>query len=286
MSDLRQARLGVVAVEPFQRLGSAAVKPRAARRAEALQQRLAHKRVDEGEPTRVASDGHEAGAQRRVEALEHGGSGAVEDVGERREPELAADHGSRAERFPRRLAERRQAAADRVANAPGQGQRAPAGLAIAQPALREEQLDELVDEEGVACTRAVQRLDKARCNELGPLRAKATSTGHRHLLDVLAAQALQRQPHRHRRQPAERDRQLVASVRFRVPVGSDRDDRRVGQHPDDELKRVQRRRVSPVQIIEHEDERLAPGRHREQSGERVEEAKPRLVGIEVGWRRG
>ena len=54
VGDLREVRLELVGVALLERLGDDEVQPRAARRAEALQQRVAHERVGEAEAAGIA----------------------------------------------------------------------------------------------------------------------------------------------------------------------------------------------------------------------------------------
>ena len=114
-----------------------------------------------------------------------------------------------------------------------------------------------------------------------PLRA-----GARQPADVLTPEALQPQPRRARGERTERRRELVARVRLALAVGGDRQHRLVGQRARDELQREHRRDVGPVQVVEHDDERSALRDRDEQAGERVEEAKARLVGVQRRRLRG
>ena len=155
MGDLGEVLLEIVAVGLLERLGGDAVQPRAARRAEALQQGVAHERVREGVAPGVACHGDDPVAQRHLEPFEHRAGRLVEDACERVQAELAADHRGRGERLLDERLQRIQAAADRVAHAVGQRQRAGGGAVVVQPPLRGEQLDELVDEERVAGARLV-----------------------------------------------------------------------------------------------------------------------------------
>ena len=179
--------------------------------------------------------------------------------------------------------QRGEAAADRVAHAVGQRQRALGGGAVVQAPLRGEQLDELVDEERVAGARLVDRRDELRRDRLG-LAGAAQPAGARggELADLVAAEALQRQPGGRAREAAERGGELGARVRLGVAVGGDRQQRDVGQRARDELERQQRGGIGPVQVVEHDDERLALGGGGQQRGERVEEPEARLVGVQLG----
>ena len=151
-----------------------------------------------------------------------------------------------------------------------------------QAALRGEQLDELVDEERVAGARLVDRRDELRGDRLG-LAGAAQAAGARggELADLVAGEALQRQPGGRAREATERGGELGARVRLGVAVGGDRQQRHVGQRARDELERQQRGGVGPVQVVEDDDERLALGGGGQQRGERVEEPEARLVGVEL-----
>ena len=186
----------------------------------------------------------------------------------------------------RAVVERREAAADRVAHAAGQRQRVAGGAIVVQASLRGEQLDELVDEERVARARVVHRGheprgDAGRVGGALPARPRGGQAS-----DLLAREPLQRQPQRRACEAAERRRELRAGVRLVVAVGRDHEDREVGQRAIEELERHERGDVGPVQVVEHDDERPARGRRRQQRRERVEEAKARLIGVEVRGHRG
>jgi len=289
VGDLGEPRLEVVAVDLFERLREDPVKLRATRRAEALEQRLAHERVGERQPARIVGERDQPARQSRLQALEHCGGRKAEAARERREAELAADDGGDVQRARRRRVQWREAPADRVAHAIGQRQRALGGKAVAETPLRGQQRHELVDEERVAFAGAVHGRHQARRDALAIARggrgADLPRAGRRHPPDVLAAQPLQRHAHRHPGQATQRRGQLRACVRLRIAVGGDHEDRRVGQRAADEPEREQRGGVGPVQVVEDDDQRLASRDRGEQRGERVEQTKARLIGVLRGRRR-
>ena len=89
-------------------------------------------------------------------------------------------------------------------------------------------------------------------------------------------------PHRLLRQPAQRQvpymvaagclaqqaMKRVVAVQLVVAVGQDQDGRQVGDPPDEVAQRVERRVVSPVNILDHQHGRMfGPGQFRAQGGE-------------------
>ena len=180
--------------------------------------------------------------------------------------------------------DKRRRIASRTPSGSGSGRSAARG--VVQPSLRGEQLHELVHEERVAGARVVDRGHELWRDLLVCAAAQPAGPYGRELADLVAAEALQRQAGGGARQAAERDRELGARVRLGMSVGGDRQQRRVGQRPGDELERQQGRGVGPVQVVEHDDERLLLGRRRQQRRERVEEAKAGLVGVQLGGSRG
>jgi hypothetical protein len=55
-----------------------------------------------------------------------------------------------------------------------------------------------------------------------------------------------------------------------------------GQRPRHELQRQHGGRISPVEVVEHNDERTLPGERCEQSLKRVEQPEARLLGFQFG----
>ena len=168
----------------------------------------------------------------------------------------------------------------------GSGSGSSGGAVVVQAPLRGQQLDELVDEERVAGARVVHGLHEPRRHARRVAVVEAARARGRQAGDVVAAEAFERQPRGRAGEAAERRGQVVAGVRLGVAVGRDREDREIGQRAPEELEREHRRDVGPVQVVEHDDERAALGDGREQAGDRVEEAKARLVGVEVRRHRG
>jgi hypothetical protein len=282
MRDHGEVLLEVVAVRLLQRLGDDAVQPRAARGAEALQQRVAHERVRELVAAGVAAGVDDPAAQRHLEPLEHRFGRLAQHAREWVQAELAADHGGGTERFQHDRLQRVQAPADRVAHAIGQRQRTVGGAAVVQASLRGEQLHELVDEERVARARLVHRRDEPRRDRLALAAAQPACARLCQQPDLVATQALERQPRRSAGQSAERGREIGPRVRLGVAVGGDRQQRDVGQRASDKLQRQQRRGIGPVQVVEDDDEGALLGDRRQQRDERVEEPEARLVGVELG----
>ena len=173
------------------------MQARALGRVEVRQQRVADERVDEGELPRLVGRRQDAGTQRRLEALEHRGRRLARHPGERHEAERGADHGRRPQRVRRGLVERREALADRLADAVGKWQRIAGRALVLQASLRGEQLHERVDEERVAGARVVHRLDEPR----GDARLRACARA-REARDPVAAEARERTRRAERARPA------------------------------------------------------------------------------------
>ncbi len=282
VGDLGEVRLEVVGVGLLQRLGHDEVQVRAARGAERFEQRVAHERVGEAEAAGIAPGEDDPPAQRQLECCEDRAGGLVQRVRQRLQAKLAADHRGGAERLHDGRVQRREAAADRVAHAVWQRQRALGGAGVVQPALRGEQLHELVDEERVAGAGVMDRRDEPRCDLVVLATAEAAGAHGGEPAHLVAVQPLQGQARGRAREAAERRREIRAGVRLGVAVGGDRQQRHVGQGARDELERQQRRRVGPVQVVEDDDERLVLGGGRQQRREGVEEPEAGLVGVQVG----
>ena len=286
MGDLGEVRLELVAVALLQRLGDDEVQSRAAGRAEALQQGVAHERVGEAEAARIAAGENDAAAQGQLEQREHprGDSPRTRaSVCRRNPPPITAAAPSACVTGGSSGARRRRIAS-RTPSGSGSGRSPPRG--VVQAALRGEQLHELVDEEGVARARAVDGGHELRRDLLALAAAQAARADRGELPDLVAAQPLQRQARRRAGEAAERRGELGTRVRLGMAVGGDRQQRHVGQRARDELERQQRRGVGPVQVVEDDDERLLLGGGRQQRGERVEEPEARLVGVQLGGPRG
>ena len=170
------------------------------------------------------------------------------------EAELPADDGGDGERLVA-ASERRSRRLPITSRAPPRGcecPRSPAAEPLRrQLALLNEQPDDLGDEERVALRLRVDHVDELRrwCDAARCLDEAA---------DVLLGQAAQQDP-----LEAALAAQLGECLRERVPareldvaVGADEQQARAGELARDELEQAQRSLVRPVQIVEHEHERL------------------------------
>jgi len=78
------------------------------------------------------------------------------------------------------------------------------------------------------------------------------------------------------RQLTKRLQERVMTSQVYVAIRADDQNRRIFHVPGKELKQQQRRFVSPMQVIENNDKRLAPAGVLEKSGNAIEKTKPRL----------
>jgi hypothetical protein len=169
-------------------------------------------------------------------------------VGQRVEPELAAEDGRRREQLAAARRETSQALSDHRADA---GRDPERGARLAEAPLSVEQPHHLGDEERVALGLGVDRR-----HEL------ARRPGRRRELDVLGdvvlAQAVQRDLARVRfaRELGQGRRQRVAEGRIDVAVGADDQQAAARDLARHEAQQQQRRLVGGVDVVEDDDERL------------------------------
>ena len=109
---------------------------------------------------------------------------------------------------------------------------------------------------------AARRLDEAA--DVLPARGRAASTP---LEEPLAGEL------------GERLRERVPARELHVAVGADEEQAHARELARDELEQAQRSLVGPVQVVEHEHERLRPRGALQEGGERVEEAEARLLRV-------
>ena len=161
-------RVGIAAATALDRFGDVAMNQRAARRVQAFVRDFAEERVREcvgakaaGLPDRVRRDC-------LVEQRGGGGAICVRCAGEIIEPKLVPDHGGDAQQFTAAGAQPREPLFHHVADSgcKWQSKRLPSrGEAVS---LRDQQPHDLADEERVAASLVVNRLDElTRCRRLG-----------------------------------------------------------------------------------------------------------------------
>ena len=155
--ELGDVRLGISGVEVLEREADAAMQEAAPLRTEVVVERLADEPVREA----VHADRRRPlGENAAVDGLREG---AVEvrgielaDTLQRVEPELAPDHRGGQQQGASAIGQRREAVADRLADAVGDAQPRDLRLAV-EATLGAQQAHDLVDEERVALGREVDR---------------------------------------------------------------------------------------------------------------------------------
>ena len=225
----------------------AGVHALAARDAERAVERLAHERVRE----RVAAGGldDEPRLERLLERDDHLVLVAVSHRPQRREVELAAEHGGVGERRPAPFREPREAPQQHLPHAlghadlvGGQGLRPAAGL--------EQVPHDLLDEEGVAVGLGADRADQCRRRLVPGLvgdqrgDGRLVEAGERDDLEQPVAPQVGEQL-------AELGRRLALALR------ADDQQRRLVLGAQDVAQELERRTVGPVQVVEHEQDRRA-----------------------------
>ena len=115
VGELGQPGLGVLRVQALERLGAAAVGLGALPGAQALEQYLAEERMGEADPARCAGARDYSPVERLVEHLK--GLGLLDGALQRGQGELLAQRRRGGQNTQRVVAQRRQAAPDRLADA-------------------------------------------------------------------------------------------------------------------------------------------------------------------------
>jgi hypothetical protein len=205
---------------------------------------------------------------------------------EQLEVEGPSEHGRGGEHSPAVGAQAVEPAADDEADPLGHieladGERGPeaAGL-VEQAAFLDEELEHLLDEEGVALRLAVDDLHQRR-------RGALTAHGLQHLGRFRHWHAPERDP------PAvapaeeilEGPGQGAADVRLAVAVRPHHEDRGLGQALSQVLNQQQRRLVGPLQVVENEQDGTVGRRPQQDVPDPVEEHPPLLFGGQLERRR-
>ncbi len=167
------------------------------------------------------------------------------------------------------VAERLQAAADRLAHAVGQRQLVGR---VVEMALGEQQREDLAREERVALGDRVDRGD-----ETGAGRHAARQLDER--ADVLARQAAEHEPAPGAHDVLQRDLRVRAALGHALVHRDDEQHGGVAQHPRDEVQRHERALVDGLQVVHEDHDRPARAAHAQQRDERVEEPEARDRGV-------
>ena len=273
-----QVRDRVHLVESLQHLADAPVQPRPLGGPQLLVDGFPDQGMREAVPPRRAQVGDEYLApQRRPEDLEQRVGSEPTRTLQSTEAELASDDRREGQGIPAGRGQGREAAADRLSHAlrhrkPPRDRFVPA----LEGALGDEQVHDLVHEEGIAFGLAVDGLDEC-----------GGSTAARLLLDE----------ERHLPFPETGERQVASVTRQRsqdlgdvrvlsrlhCSVRRHDEHRRVAQLVHEELQQEQRRRVGPLQVVEDEHQRCVVGTTPEERRHRIEEVEARVLRL---WRDG
>ena len=198
-------------------------------------------------------------------------------------PHARPEHRGEIEQRPRRRTEPLDAGQHRVAYGARQRDRLhvpsrPASVALLQLPRLDERLDRLLDEEGIAARPLVQHRREA-AHDVGRDVERAL-----HQLERLLRRQRRDPLDARRTQPHERllgvAQQRGHPVRVVVRAEheqSSTETRRV-HLPGDEVQQLERRRVGPLQVVEHEQERLARREAAQQLKERPVQPRLRLGG--------
>ena len=236
----------------LERLAGAEVQPRAAGGGGGVVERLAHERVPEREAVdllRVLEHDRRAqGLLQRPEQLLLRPPGHRR---QRREAEVAAEHGGGGQRLDRRGREPREPARDEVLDALGEAGRLVGRLGQAA--------QHLLDEERVAGGAALQRAGQLGIADehrgVGLVQARQRDALH----DLLA------------REVGEQPGRRAAGVGLGVAQRDEHQQRRAVQAADHVAQQQQRRPPRPLQVLDDEHQRARGGRLAEQRRDRLEQ---------------
>jgi hypothetical protein len=171
-----------------------------------------------------------------------------------------------------------QAAADDFADALRDREAPAVGSGGVEPSVGGEQAYHFREEERVAFCLFVDRLRETDCRRMagGDLEIP---------VDVFAGETVEDDPRRDGmpRELGQRARERMVTSELDIAVRRDHDDASDGHLRRQVAEKQQRRLVGPVQIVEHEQQRLALGRVLEERGDRIEETEPGLLRLERGW---
>jgi hypothetical protein len=262
-------RIGVTG--GLERLADAAVQGAPARGAGVLIDGLADERVHEHvRPCPRLVD--ESGPDADLERVEHGSGPPPVHGGDELVPERATDHSGGAQRAQDVGAQLGQSRRDELLHAVRDAERRVAHLqdepsvALDEHVTVVEVTQQLHDEERVACRVAAQRRPQRR-------RSRPPFEGADQLRDLVLGQAVQRDA---------LDRDLVSKVGHGAhdviaagqlcrAVCRDPEQPGVLRRAGDVSQQQQRRRVGPVQVLEHEHHRPLPGAGDERAADRLEQ---------------
>ena len=210
----------------------------------------------------------------------------VEQASQQAQFERPTDHRGRGEHPIGRVRQAVQAPADHLLDALRNAQRSAAACgcgvlhAVVREHLLQQQAGDLADEQRVALGLLMDRVDPG-----GRQGSVASQTHHASRLGARQAGQAQALEAGLARQFAQGRRQRMLARQLDVAVGDEH------QHPArrearrQEFQQAQRRRVGPVQVVEHQQQRGHRSRPLPEAGDRVEQAKPRLCGIDHRRRR-
>jgi hypothetical protein len=155
----------------------------------------------------------------------------------------------------------------------------PGAARLTQPAGLDQRLQRLIDEERIAARPAVQQR-----REL--LRHRFVHAEHR--MHQLVDRRARERREAYQTRAAHRRQRLLGRAKGRIVlalggiVGAEDRDSGRGNLPCDEMQQLQRGRVGPVEILEHEQERFLRREATEELGEVPEQARLQLGGVAPG----
>ena len=269
--QLGQVRVQVLLVKLLQGLTGLLVQPKAPAGRDAVIQGVADQRVAEPQQAgRAGNRGHQPGGDARVQDVQQLARRESGKLFQRGQRELAPEHRRQAEYPAAWLWQARRPPPDDRADPFRDGQRQPRRVdGPLQAALGGQQPGHLPHEQRVALGAAVHgRHHALPRHDPGDLLDEAGDAG------LIQAGKPNVPGRRFAGKLRQRDGQRVAAVQLNVAVGAQHQHPGVAELAGSEPQQQDRGRVSGMQIIQHEHQRLPGPGIAQERGHRVEQAEP------------